>query len=1240
MRDGIRWWQLSDLHWPERPSQEQKQYVALLLAHLREVAETSGVPDFVLFTGDIARSGGRAEYAGVSELLLTPLRDILGDGTPMLFVPGNHDMDRAEARMKAPHLITELTDAAAVDTFLAQDRRRANFADPFRNYQECVAKWAPAGTDDAYQWTYDVEVGGKRLRILGINSAWAGYYHSGEAKAEGDRGRLLLSIAQTPAPDDTADFALFAQHHPFDWLEQDISAPAMRSLGLRYQIGLFGHLHSPRELGLLTTPHSKLLRVPSMLFFGRPHGDNSAEFVRGYATGEILFAENACRVRYFKYENVHSGQFREHLDVYEEGKGAPLEALQPLRRSTAAAPPQGPGPGGASFAALQPEIDRLRALVPELLNENRDLEHTLGVFQHVVELVNARSPLTAYGSAEQVALAYVLAEAAIARHSAKSVVPGAEAAGAAATAGVLDRLARAARDVSTEDVAELRTLLKHLSLSEPSRIKRAGDFHRHPTAASFAFLWGLAHLAQLLDNPGLMDADAARTGEFRRHVLGVHERDAADSCLVFDLATRGRQGFHLAAEALHTVHLYFTELEDAWRKWQLIRPPVRFELRTPNWTERSLQSHELRVDSRPITRLLMGSALYGDRPHVWLRELVQNAVDATAMRVKGGERGYVPRVEVELQDAHHVVIRDNGVGMTYQQVVTQLSVLGRSGWREAEQEEAVEDGPALFGRFGIGFASVFSAAASVEVRTRVPDSRPVDGILVQFSSPDRPFYTDHTTCEPGTEIRIQLSDTLSTADFRDTMVDFFAYLPPCLHVVPDLRLPTSLRDFSPLARFQEDLNGWRTRDRYGSAQFGPYAADFKLQVLHDPKPSRRKGNYKDKTPTYSNMGHTSVTFCVDGIRITEQRGLRPKEEGAYSFSANRDGNLSGCHLTVDFRRDSAPVTASRNELDSHDELYDEVERLVYREVAELLPELVKAAQVATLNDSARRRAGYLALTDVLQDRAQWGKFHASQELTDAATRTYLEHCLTRVRSADGETAYVSLADIDPRTCSVATLDTLTRHAVFPAFSRANGLSSWIVAADKRELGLIQDAWPHEKSLRVVDQAHELTEDFQRVLPEVREGYVWQLLRADHALAESEVFGDSLYVPLPKRYGTVGRADGVTRRRSQTAPTERPRRLLNRRHPVITAIETHLAGVAQRTPGADVPRVTRELTDWLDLFCDQVLDEERVTVSRERWKQLRQRLTELTGTSLDQFSVEALSPSWRERREPRLSTEFA
>ncbi|MFI9239212.1 metallophosphoesterase family protein [Streptomyces sp. NPDC053079] len=415
VRGGLTWWQLSDLHWPADPSTELKRYIDNLLRHLRESVAVSGRPDFVVFTGDIAYSGQSKQYDSAGEHLIAPLRDLLGEDVPLLFVPGNHDMDRDEALIKQSRLITDLADPAAVDAFLSNSRNRANFADPFRSYSDFVAQWGPTGTDDAYRWTHTITAAGHKLTVLGLNSAWAGFYHEADAPTESDRGRLLLSIDQAPEPAEDTDFTLFAQHHPFEWLNEDVCDPAMQSLRRNYQIGLFGHVHSPRELGQLSSPHSTVLRIPSMLLFGRPHGDDSARYPRGYSVGAIDVATGECRVQYFKYDSVYSQSFKEFTDVYADNGRPPTAVLKSRRPGAESAARTGTG-ARSRFGDTLPEITRLRERVPELTDCDREVRHSLDMLQAAVELVDRHDGLAPYLlDGPSFAFAYVLAELSVVR---------------------------------------------------------------------------------------------------------------------------------------------------------------------------------------------------------------------------------------------------------------------------------------------------------------------------------------------------------------------------------------------------------------------------------------------------------------------------------------------------------------------------------------------------------------------------------------------------------------------------------------------------------------------------------------------------------------------------------------------------------------------------------------------------------------------------------------------------------
>ncbi|MFI0372662.1 HSP90 family protein [Actinomadura sp. 1N219] len=126
--------------------------------------------------------------------------------------------------------------------------------------------------------------------------------------------------------------------------------------------------------------------------------------------------------------------------------------------------------------------------------------------------------------------------------------------------------------------------------------------------------------------------------------------------------------------------------------------------------------HSFNVDLRGIVDLL-SRHLYSS-PRVYVRELLQNAVDATTARVQadGASPG---RILIEPREATGdgtLRIHDSGIGLTEPQVHELLATIGGSSKRDA-LGLARHD---FLGQFGIGLLSCFLVADEIEVVTRGP----------------------------------------------------------------------------------------------------------------------------------------------------------------------------------------------------------------------------------------------------------------------------------------------------------------------------------------------------------------------------------------------------------------------------------------------------------------------------------------------------------------------------------------
>src|SRR5215212_10594971 len=136
---------------------------------------------------------------------------------------------------------------------------------------------------------------------------------------------------------------------------------------------------------------------------------------------------------------------------------------------------------------------------------------------------------------------------------------------------------------------------------------------------------------------------------------------------------------------------------------------------------------EFRAEARQLLDLLVHS-VYSSKDS-FLRELVSNASDALdklrleALRNKDLDVD-VSDLHIEIEvgtDPRTLRVRDNGIGMTREEVVDLIGTLAKSGTAELRQKLRETKNAAgseeLIGQFGIGFYSSFMVADKVELLT-------------------------------------------------------------------------------------------------------------------------------------------------------------------------------------------------------------------------------------------------------------------------------------------------------------------------------------------------------------------------------------------------------------------------------------------------------------------------------------------------------------------------------------------
>ncbi|HTT07300.1 MAG TPA: molecular chaperone HtpG [Gammaproteobacteria bacterium] len=159
-------------------------------------------------------------------------------------------------------------------------------------------------------------------------------------------------------------------------------------------------------------------------------------------------------------------------------------------------------------------------------------------------------------------------------------------------------------------------------------------------------------------------------------------------------------------------------------------------------------------------------------PEIFLRELVSNASDAAEklrFEALGNDGLYEGDSELNIQVEYSeqqktITVRDNGIGMSREEMIGNLGTLARSGTREffknltGDKQQDTQ----LIGQFGVGFYSAFIVAGKVTVTSRRAGQPAEQG--VRWESDGLGEYTVQGVLRKkrGTEVVLHLKD-----EFKD-----------------------------------------------------------------------------------------------------------------------------------------------------------------------------------------------------------------------------------------------------------------------------------------------------------------------------------------------------------------------------------------------------------------------------------------------------------------------------------------
>ena len=180
-----------------------------------------------------------------------------------------------------------------------------------------------------------------------------------------------------------------------------------------------------------------------------------------------------------------------------------------------------------------------------------------------------------------------------------------------------------------------------------------------------------------------------------------------------------------------------------------------------------------KAETKELLNLMIHS-IYTNK-EIFLRELISNANDAidklkfqslTNNELLKGDDKF--KIEISVDKGNRTLtIKDNGIGMTYDEVDENIGTIAKSGSKVfKEQLEAAKKADIdIIGQFGVGFYSAFIVADKVTLETRSPYSE--NGVR-WVSSGDGNYEIEEISKENrGTEITLHLKDGEEYSEFLE-----------------------------------------------------------------------------------------------------------------------------------------------------------------------------------------------------------------------------------------------------------------------------------------------------------------------------------------------------------------------------------------------------------------------------------------------------------------------------------------
>ncbi|PLS07311.1 molecular chaperone HtpG [Neobacillus cucumis] len=254
-----------------------------------------------------------------------------------------------------------------------------------------------------------------------------------------------------------------------------------------------------------------------------------------------------------------------------------------------------------------------------------------------------------------------------------------------------------------------------------------------------------------------------------------------------------------------------------------------------------METKQFKAESKRLLDMMINS-IYTHK-EIFLRELLSNASDAidkiyyralTDDALTFDKDGYYIKVTADKEN-RILKISDTGIGMTKEELETNLGTIAKSGSLAFKKENELKDGYDIIGQFGVGFYSAFMVADEVTVISKALGSEEA----YRWESKGADGYTI-TPCQKdsiGTEITLKIKENTEDENYDEYLEEY--------------RLKSIIKKYSDFIRYPIKMDVSERKLKEGSEN--EYEDVVEEQTINSMVPIWRKNKKDLTTEDYENF---------------------------------------------------------------------------------------------------------------------------------------------------------------------------------------------------------------------------------------------------------------------------------------------------------------------------------------------------------------------------------------------------